>query len=328
MSAAAARETTTRVLRPDGAHAPSRANGAREPSSEPRQAIARLAEEIAQVARRAPSPAAFFQAALPRLMQATGARGAVAWRGTNNKGWNVAASAGDEDLELLALDAGHAQFLQGVLDSGKTAQLAPKQGGDDADSHAPSNPTDGWLLACPLMIGREPFGVLELIQRGDARPASMPGYLRFTADVAAEAATCLERTRLRDLQDREQWRVACDKFVGEIHGARTVRKTCFQIANAAPAVSGADRVSVLTNGLAVRTVAISGLERFDRRARLVKSLEALTAAVVRSRAPLWLDASRTAPAKLKTKVDAYLKESSASATAIVPLLEKTTSPKA
>jgi multidrug efflux pump subunit AcrA (membrane-fusion protein) len=129
------------------------------------------------------------------------------------------------------------------------------------------------------------------------------------------------RSDAEKLVDSEStWR-QLGELTAKFHDSLDVDATAYRIANESRAWLAVDRVTVLlSNASAAQALAMSGVDRADRRADLVRTLENLGAAVTATGEALLFDGTQTAlPPEIDDRVHAFLEHSPAKTLVMIPL---------
>jgi multidrug efflux pump subunit AcrA (membrane-fusion protein) len=148
-----------------------------------------------------------------------------------------------------------------------------------------------------------------------------------TPDGIAEAIAELvgdffRRARIGELQGVEQkWKQLGDAAL-RLHANLDVRETGYRIVNEGRDWIGCDRLSLLTvESGRVRTLAISGIDRVERRAAVVRTLEQFAAQAKRIREPIWYGfEQREFPPEIDDRLHAFLDHAPARMVAALPLM--------
>ena len=111
------------------------------------------------------------------------------------------------------------------------------------------------------------------------------------------------------------------ELTAKFHDSLDVDATAYRIANESRAWLAVDRVTVLlSNASAAQALAMSGVDRADRRADLVRTLENLAATVGATGEALWFDGTQTTlPPEIDDRVHAFLEHSPAKTLVMIPL---------
>lgn len=176
----------------------------------------------------------------------------------------------------------HGRLLR-LAATGTVRSFAPRW----TDGHA-ENPTGAVLSIAPAALGSGPRAIVELVrQPGGITLEDESAYLLLLQRAAEFAADYLACQFLADqvraaAGDERRW-----EFVKRVHQSLDPIETAFVIAHAGTILTGCDRVCVLLRrrNRAV-TAAVSGQAAVNRRANLVRLLEALGTRVLRVREPV------------------------------------------
>ena len=318
----------------------------------------KIKEEVRQVIRRLTELSQtqedfdqFCAEVLGRLVEITGAHGALFWQITGKGIPKLTHHSGqaphDQAREILApeneqhsraiLDVVRQKMPVGVMSEAFTGKVA-----DDAKAEAAEAANDGSEVETPspfLMLfspvlnrQKDAVGAVELIQRGDISPQAQEGYLRFLTQIAALFQRWHERQKVTQTTGQQpaaadqavaradKWSEKMD-FISEVHRSIDFKETAYAIANEARRVLGADRVSVgRWNGRKCSILAISSQDRFDNRANVVRKLGNVATASVGADSTFWVtgNTDEIAPEVAK-KINDYLDESHSRTLAVIPL---------
>ena len=280
--------------------------------------------EIARLARGDLPPREFYGGLLDRAVRAVGAVGGAVWlcRGGGQFQLeyqvNLAATGA---LATAENQAYHGQLLAAVAEAGQT-RITPPRAGMPGQSQA-ANPTDYLLAATALMRDGRPFGLVELFLRPGGSPGVQQKYDRLLAAVAETAVAYDVRRELQALRERATLWGHFDQFAQRTHGSLDVRRTAYAIANEGRNVVGCDRLCVaVRRGRKCKLAAVSGLERFDRRSKVIRQLQRLIDCVFRTGEPLvYLGDERDLPPQVAEPLETYLDAANVRQLVIMPLRE-------
>ena len=200
----------------------------------------------------------------------------VAWRPT------IRGSPATSDLQPT-----HVQVLAAVLQSGKARAIVPSR--QPLDSEIVWNPSPYLLIAAPWNVDGMPLGVLEIVQRPGLSPQTQDGYVAFAAAICELIAEYCRNRLFHDFRLRSGHWTRLTKFACQVHKSLDLKATAHAIANDGRSLLGCDRLTVIVHRgrRRYRTLAVSGVESFQRRAALLRRLEHLTRCVSLSGEPLW-----------------------------------------
>jgi biotin carboxyl carrier protein len=290
---------------------------------------------------------------LGKLIQITGAHGALFWQ-INGQGvpkltHHSGKAPHDQAREILSqdneqhsrliLDVVRQKMALGVASEAFTGKSlanpnAPENSNTPENSNASpdssvSDQPNGDTGSAPFLMLLSPvlnrqkdcIGTVELIQRGEVTSQAQEGYLRFLNQISALFQRWHEHQDLAKLTDRSsKWNEKME-FVREVHRSIDFKETTYAIANEARRVLNADRVSVgRWNGKTCKIQAISSQDRFDNRANVVRKLSDVATASVGADSTFWVtgETDDLAPEVAK-KINEYLDESHSRTLAVIPL---------
>lgn len=279
-----------------------------------------LLDELARLAASNLSARQFHELLLERAVQGLAAVGGAIW---------LRSSDGQIHLECqFRLDAiplaenwadaqRHTQLLAAVLGKNEGRVVAPRS--TLTGEPQAVNPTDYLLVLAPLPEGAG--GLIEVFQRPNVAALVQHGYLRFL-DAIGELASDFGRHReLRELRDRGAlWR-QFEQFAAQVHGSLDLSRVAYTIANDGRGLIGCDRLSVaMVRRSHCRLVAVSGIDKLDRRAEVVRSLEQLATAVTAAGEPFWyVEGESHPPPQIEGPLELVLDETHARGLAVLPL---------
>jgi multidrug efflux pump subunit AcrA (membrane-fusion protein) len=286
-----------------------------------KQQIRALVAEIAQLAKEAITPEEFYGGFLTRVVSALAAEGGAVWT-RNEEGRlalqyqiNIQKTRLREDEEA---NAQHSRLLYKVLNGGDAVVLPPHSGeGEDGAG----NPTDFLLLLALIKTDLETGGIVEVFQRTDSGASAQQGYLRFLLQMCELAGDYLKSHQLRHFSDRQSLWTQLEDFTRVVHTSLDPRETAFTISNEGRRLIECDRLSVaIRKGNKCVVEAVSGQDVFDKRSNLVRLLNKLATAVVKTGDPVWYtgDTRDMAP-QVEDAVQDYVDEAHSKTVAVLPL---------
>ncbi|MEO8495262.1 MAG: GAF domain-containing protein [Planctomycetota bacterium] len=279
--------------------------------------IETLVDETAKLARMPMSSREFHSELIKRLVQATNAFAVAIWCRGNDERFFIEAQIeprGDA-VAISNLPAVRSQNVSEVARKRQPLSLLPHQSAADLQ-----NPTDDTLVLQPVVVDEQIVAVVEAFHHSDSPTASKntEHLVAVFADLAAEFH---RNCQLRELRNRETAWSDLEQFVEHVHRSLDLKRTAFAIANEAARVTGCDRVMVFdSRNAGYRTLAISGLDSFDRRSTQVRAAQRLAKAVAVSDEPLWHSGEvANLPAQLEERLHAYLDSTHVRSLAVIPL---------
>lgn len=164
-------------------------------------------------------------------------------------------------------------------------------------------------------VDRTCAGAVEIVPGSGVPPGVIEAIAELTGDFFC-------RARLGELHEIEQkW-----KLLGEValrlHANLNVQETSYRIANEGRDWIGCDRLSLLAvESGSLHTLAMSGIDRVERRAAAVQSLERFSAQVMQIREPIWYGLeSKELPPEIDAPLHAFLDQAPAKVVGAVPLI--------
>lgn len=181
------------------------------------------------------------------------------------------------------------------------------------------------VLTYPIRIGTRVLGVVSLGFADEPDRAAQATLQRTLVPLCDHAADYLHSHSHEGASNGEPnstTSASLAEFALEIHGQLDLRRTASAIANETRRLSDRDRAGVCTyRRRRAEAIAVSGQDYLDRRANLIRRLEALAAAVAACGEPLrfpFAPDEQLAP-QVETALHAYLEESQARALDVIPL---------
>jgi multidrug efflux pump subunit AcrA (membrane-fusion protein) len=283
--------------------------------------LQRLVAEVAERARSTVDATTFYTKLLDCAVQALAAAGGAVWIVDPSDGIVLCRQTNcpEEFSDNGRPTDRHSQLLESVLRRREAAIIAPAGKGTAHTQR--ENPTDLLLLLCPIWVDDTPCGVLEILQRPHASPATQQGYLQFLSGLCDVAGDFHRQTELRALRSREAgWRELY-QFSVAVHENFDLSGTASMVVNEARRMVDADRVSVLEVRRArARILSVSGVDTVQTRSNLLRRLETLVEAVTAADEPLWhVEGSGEQPPEIERPLRDYLDLAHSRSVAILPL---------
>ncbi|MBL8888455.1 MAG: HlyD family efflux transporter periplasmic adaptor subunit [Planctomycetaceae bacterium] len=288
---------------------------------ETQQQIKQLVEEISQLTKQNLPPAEFYLGFATRCVSALSSIGGAIWLKERNQ-LNLEQQINLAQTGLPTDGPGayqHDRLLKQVFQDGQPTLVLPSTVNASDDS---GNPTALLLILAPIMYEGQAIGLIEIFQRPVTGPVTQRGYLRFLVQMAEMAAQYHKNRRLRELDEQQDLWGRLDQFLQCLHESLDTQRTAYNLANDGRRLIDCDRVSVaLAEGMRLKIVATSGLDRVHRRADQVRLMEQLTTVVCRAKQPLFYvgPTDELAP-QIEECLESYLDLAHSKAVAIVPLV--------
>lgn len=266
----------------------------------------------------------FCQTVLTKVVQLTGAHGALLWQ-TKGGAPGVTHKAAGKDAEKIQPNAQqHASVVQEVINKQQPLGITSDSIAEISDETTKNELSYLMLLAPIFDRQKNCCGSIELLQRNEITASAQEGYLRFLTQIAQLFPRWHEHQDLERLTvDADSWTKKLD-FITEIHRSLDIKESAFAIANEARRLLRADRVSVAKwNGRRCKVLAISSQDRFDNRANVVRKLGYVATSSVSADSPFWVigDTEGLAP-DVATQINDYLDESHCRTLAVLPLVKR------
>ncbi len=290
-----------------------------EPFDEAWRELDDLVNEIAKLSKSNVPKGEFYAKAIEAVMHGLKAAGAALWICSTAKKAQLAYQVLPPNLWPGDTQSLRPRLIELVLETGRAGILPPRCP-PTVDPRA-VNPTDYLLIVCPWVVEDEVSGVIEVLASREANAEVQTGYVRYLEAIGELLADHEQTGQLHNFRSRLQERRRFDQLCESLHDSVDLRTTAYTIANEGRQFLGCDRVSVLLKRDArYRLLAISGVDTFHRRARVVGMAEQLCKAVGAMDEPLWHPApDDTLPPQIETLLSAYVDETHASSLAVLPL---------
>ncbi len=276
-----------------------------------------LVDEAAHLARMPTSSQEFYSELIKRLAQATCARLAAPWSVSSGTAPELVAQVGTTEQSLLATRARNVTI---VAREHQATSLAPHQQTASSLVNESGNPLD----LQPVIVDGDIVAVFETYLADSVSPSETNNASQLVGMFAELAVEFHRNCELRELRDRETSWTDLESFAESVHQSVDLKRTAFAMANEAARVTGCDRTSVFrAPDKRCKTLAISGIDSFDRRSKQVRAAEKLAIAVAATGEPLWYcGIDDSLPPQLIHLVQKYSDLSHTSSLAVIPLVAK------
>lgn len=265
-------------------------------------------------------PEEFFREFVQRVATAVGAPAGAVWMVNGGGRLELLCETGLGDTAMAtepdALSANE-RIVREVMLEGQARAFSHESGKVEL-------PGEHQLIIAPLRVAKRSIGAVEIFQRGDASERARLGFLQFVEQMCGHACRYLDRReKLHAPRPAVERNKVFEQFVLGLHGSLDVRNVTAAAAADGRLIVGCDRMGVATQrGKKTVVMAVSGQDAVNRRAKLVRSMEALIAAVIATRKPLlYTGKLDELPPQIEEPLAAYIEESGARMVGIWPLLE-------
>lgn len=265
----------------------------------------------------------FCQQVLSKVVQLTGAHGALLWQINGGGVPAVTHKAAGRSAEKIQPNAQqHGNLVLEVINNQQPLTLTTES---LADENATGEEIAYLMLFSPVFDRNENCcGSIELLQRSDITESAQQGYLRFIGQIAQLFPRWHEHQDLERLTvDAGNWTKKVE-FITEVHRSLDLKETAYAIANESRRILKCDRVSVAEwNGRKCKVTAISSQDRFDNRANVVRKLGYVATSSVSADTTFWVtgDTEGIAP-EVASQINDYLDESHCRTLAVLPLIKR------
>lgn len=291
---------------------------------EVRDRIIQLAREIEEFSKSNSPPQTFFQEFLKRVVGAVGARAGAVWlrNGANRleliSEVGLAATGFNENPNALAVNQ---KILNEVLSNGQACTHHPSDTSFDL-------PTEDMLVLAALQQNKEVVGVVEIFQRNDTPAQARPGFLQFVEQMTGYACRYLDQQGQAEADAGSTGTIGkvaeeFEQFVLQLHKSLDPRDVAYTAANDGRLLIGCDRLSVVVlDGKKAVVRGVSGQERVNQRANLIRRMTKLSQRVIRSKETLLYTGKvdHLAPKVEKALAD-FVQESGSRMVAVIPVYE-------
>jgi hypothetical protein len=287
---------------------------------EVRDRIIKLAREIEEFSKSNVPPETFFTEFLRRVVGAVGARAGVVWLRDDANRLEMVAEVGLANTTFndnpQATQLNHSILVE-VMSNGQACMYHP--GETDVEL-----PTEDMLVLAGLQQDKEVKGVVEIFQRTDTPAQARPGFLQFVEQMSGYACRYLDKqTTVEEETSLSIGGVAeeFETFVMQLHNSLDPRDVAFTAANDGRLLIKADRVSVaIMDGKKTVIRAVSGQEKVNQRANLVRKMTKLAARVIKTKEQLVYKGKveNLAP-KVETALADFIQESGSRMVSVIPI---------
>jgi multidrug efflux pump subunit AcrA (membrane-fusion protein) len=286
--------------------------------------IRKLVSEIADLAESDIQPAEFHQEFLTRVVAAVAASGGALWLLDGRGGMKLQHQLEFRQTGLLdgkARTQPHDALL-GCMIQASQAQIIPPGATVEGVPQA-GNPTAFALIIAPLLVDKQPVGLVEILMDPTRRAATQKSTLRFVSDLCDLAAQYLKNRQMRQMVSQQKLWNQLEGFAHQIHSSLDLKEACYAVANDGKRLVGCDRLSVVLKiGGRTMVEAVSGQEIVEQRANLVREMTRLGKAVIHSGEDLVYTGSTDGfPPEIRDALELYVDESGSKAV-IVTILHK------
>lgn len=289
---------------------------------EVRDRIIKLAREIEEFSKSNIPPETFFTEFLKRVVGAVGARAGVVWLRNESNRLEMVAEVGLSNTTFnenpASLQVNHA-ILVDVMSNGQACMHHP--GETDVEL-----PTQDMLVLAALQREKEVVGVVEIFQRNDTPAQARPGFLQFVEQMSGYACRYLNKQAAPQEQvGMTIGSVAAEfeTFILQLHNTLDPREVAFTAANDGRLLIKADRVSVaILDGKKAVIRAVSGQEKVNQRANLVRRMTKLASRVIKTKERLLYTGKveNLAP-KVETALADFIQESGSRMVLVIPIFQ-------
>ncbi|MDO5580315.1 MAG: hypothetical protein Q4G69_04220 [Planctomycetia bacterium] len=291
-----------------------------------KQQIRSLVNEISHIAESDIAPEEFHAEFLPRVVTALAAVGGAIWTVLPNGQLGLGYQVNFQEAHLHDNEEAnkqHSRLLYKMLEAPDQGMLVSPHSGGEGEDEA-GNPTNYLLIFGMIKTELEPVGLIEILQRAEANPATQKGFLRFLQQMTSYATEYYKNRQLRNFGDRQTLWTQLEDFSRNIHKTLDLKETVYTVVNEGRRLIECDRVSIaVKRGNKCKVEAVSGQDIVDKRSTTVRLLGKLASAVVACNEPIVYTGSTAdfAP-QVEEAVEAYVDESHAKMVAVYPLVHE------
>jgi multidrug efflux pump subunit AcrA (membrane-fusion protein) len=286
--------------------------------------IRKLVSEIADLAESDIQPAEFHSEFLTRAVAAVAASGGALWLLDGRGGIRLQHQLEFGRTGLLdgRVRSQPHDALLGCMLQASQAQIIPPGASVEGMPQA-GNPTGFALIMAPLLVDKQPVGLVEILMDPTRRAATQKSTLRFVSDLCDLAAQYLKNRQMRQMVSQQKLWNQLEGFAHVIHASLDLKEACYAVANDGKRLVACDRLSVVLKiGGRTMVEAVSGQEIVEQRANLIREMTKLAKAVILSGEDLVYTGSIEGfPPDIRDALELYVDESGAKAV-IITLLHK------
>lgn len=291
--------------------------------------IRKLVSEIAELAEADIQPAEFHVEFLNRVVAAVAATGGALWLLDGRGSLKLQHQLEFRQTGLLdgKVRTQPHDALLGCMIQASSAQIIPPGATVEGVPQA-GNPTAFSLIMAPILVDKQPVGIVEILMDPTRRAAHQKSTLRFVGDLCDLASQYLKNRQMRQIMSQQRLWNQLETFTHEIHTSLDLKETAYAVANEGKRLVGVDRFSVAIKlGKRAFVEAISGQEIVEQRANLVREMTRLAKAVITSGEDLVYTGSIDGfPPEIRDALEIYVDESGAKAVIITLLHRPDTEP--
>jgi HlyD family secretion protein len=280
--------------------------------------VLNIAKEIETLSQSGIGADQFFPQFLKLLMTALGAPAGVIWMIEKGNSLRIVTQEGlKESAALNSEDAFKAnqEILLDVLQKGQSSAYSQ----DDRKL-----PSDYLFIQTPLQHNNDTIGVIQVFQRPDVPPESKAGYLQFSEQMSGYASRFLTQVSQQDSEGAvsEFWK-DLEELVLSMQKTLDVKTLAAIISNDGRLLMKCDRMSVgYKKGKKTSIISISGQDKVNQRANLVRAMTKLARAVVSMQEPLVYSGQKGSyPPQVETPLADFIHESGSRMVIVVPFFE-------
>lgn len=286
-------------------------------SNQIQENVLKIAKEIENLSLSGIEPEQFFPQFLKLLTSALGAPAGVIWM-LENSSLKLATQQNLKESGALPNEEGfkkNQEILLDVLQKGQSSAFFPE------DRELPSN---FLFLQTPLQNESNSVGIVQIFQRPDIPKEARAGYLQFAEQMTGYASRFL--THVHDSKSQgtvsEFWK-NLEELVLNMQKTLDLKTLAAIVSNDGRLLMECDRLSVgYKKGKKTSIIAISGQDKVNQRANLVRAMTKLARAVVSMQEPvLYSGQTGTYPPQAETPLADFIHESGSRMIIVVPFFE-------
>ncbi len=286
--------------------------------------IRRLVSEIADLADADIQPAEFHTEFLTRVVAAVAATGGALWMLDGRGSLKLQQQIEFRQTGLLdgKVKTQPHDMLLGCMIQSNQPQIIPPGATVEGVPQA-GNPTGFALIIAPVMVDKQPVGLIEILMDPTRRAATQKSTLRFVGDLCDLASQYHKNRQMRQVLSQQRLWNQLETFTHQIHNSLDLKEACYSVANEGKRLVGVDRLSVaLKVGGRTMVEAVSGQEVVEQRSNLVREMTRLAKAVIHSGEDLIYTGSTDGfPPEIRDALEIYVDESGSKAV-IITLLHR------
>ncbi len=263
----------------------------------------------------------FFEQFLSRLAECTGASAGAVWLLDPHGRVGLMSDLALEDVGLKNTADKQQINMALVVEVFKSGEPVIHVPGETGEKPLPAERV---LLLVPILFREQTIGALELFLPTDSPPEFRLEFLQFAEEMAALAARYLHwREEAASPANHLEFWNRFEQFTAALHRSLHPREVAGTAVNDGRQLLGLDRVSLaVRKGSRAEIIAISGQDRVQKCANLVRMMRNLSTRVLRAgKSVTYAGSLQDVPPPLEKPLTDYIQESGSRMVHLIPLQE-------